>query len=62
MAAGLLKHAMPDRLSSAVKSVYYRRKVKAVPDDELEKITVLLGNEGLEPATSHIRAPSSQLR
>lgn len=61
LAAWLVEHAVPGRLSTAVKSAYYRREVKTVPDEELEEIAVLLRNEGLEPATSRLAAPSWRL-
>lgn len=53
--SGLLKKGLPGRLEKAAKSAYYNEGGRVVSDDELEKLRILLHDEGLDcvpaPAT-----------
>jgi len=46
--SGLLKKGLPERLEKAVKSVYYREGARVVSDDELDRLRLLLRDQGLD--------------
>lgn len=46
--SGLLKKSLPGRLEKAAKSAYYREGGRVVSDDELDKLRILLRDEGLD--------------
>ena len=45
---GLLKHSLSGPAGRIMKSVYYRKDVRVVSDEELEKVEQLLASEGLD--------------
>ena len=46
--SGLLKKTLPGRLEKAAKSAYYREGGRVVSEDELDRLRILLRDEGLD--------------